>query len=225
MTYRISALGRAALTMWRGWRVVLPVVVANALLQSLLAMPDGSLEQGALLTLLAVLSAVAFLFGYAFIGASALLSPRGPVRWTDVRRQLAGTLAPYALWALILLLATGAAMVLHRGAALLLHAVTVFVLIAALDGKRNPLAANVRAIGRRFWRWLVTAAITTAVIGLGIGFAGVTMFFLRAPLGALVVWLVAGLLVSWMTTAWALIYLKRDPDVAPDAAGTYPERA
>ena len=96
---------------------------------------------------LAVLSAVAFLFGYAFIGASALLSPRGPVRWTDVRRQLAGTLAPYALWALILLLATGAAMVLHRGAALLLHAVTVFVLIAALDGKRNPLAANVRTIG------------------------------------------------------------------------------
>jgi hypothetical protein len=221
MTYRVSALGRAALSMWRAWRIVVPVVLVNAVVQALLVWPQGMLSEGAIVMLLAVLSAVAFLGAYGFIGAAALLIPQGPVRWASVRERLTGTFAPYAMWALILLVITAAGMALHRGVPLLVHALTAFVLLAALDGQRNPFAANFRTIGRRLGRWLVTAAITSLVLAVGIVIAGVTMFFLRGALGAFVVWVVAGVIVAWLTTAWALIYLHKDP--APDEAEAMPK--
>jgi hypothetical protein len=61
-------------------------------------------------------------------------------------------------------------------------------------------------MGERFWRWLITVLITGAVLGLGTFLAGFWNFFLREPVGPLVVWLVGGVLFAWFTTAFALIY-------------------
>ncbi len=67
-------------------------------------------------------------------------------------------------------------------------------------------AANVRTLGRRFWRWLLTVVIIGIVLLVGDLSAGLFTFFTRNPLASLVVWLVGGLVLAWFTTAWALIY-------------------
>ena len=38
--YGVSVLATAAMRMWRGWRIVVPVVVVNAALQAILLMPE-----------------------------------------------------------------------------------------------------------------------------------------------------------------------------------------
>ena len=52
--------------------------------------------------------------------------------------------------------------------------------------------------------------------------AGLFTFFTRNPLASLTVWLLGGLVLSWFTTAWALIYRSAwaepvEPDLALDA--------
>jgi hypothetical protein len=89
---------------------------------------------------------------------------------------------------------------------LVVLAVTPFLLLAVLDGQGNPVGADFVTIGRRFWRWVVTVVITSLVVAIGWLMAGLFAFFIRGMLASFVVWLVAGLLVAWFTTGWALIY-------------------
>ena len=110
---------------------------------------------------------------------------------------------------------------------LVVLALTPFLLLAALDGQRNPLGANVRTIGRRFWRWLLTTVITGAVVLVGNLVGGLTTFFVRGSVASLLVWVVSGLVLAWFTTAWALIYRSAwaeasEPEAVDDAPADEP---
>ena len=205
-TYRHSALASAIVRMWRGWTVIVPVVIVNAVLQALLVRPDATPLIDASAIVYAVISATVFLVAYGLVGACALRVSDGRVGWRTAMGILLPNALRYALWALGLLLAFSAALALADALALLLLGLTPFLLLAVLDGQRNPLAANLRTIGRRFWRWLATALIVGSVVVLGTVVFGVTAFFVRGSAASLLVWLVAGLALAWFTTAWALIY-------------------
>jgi hypothetical protein len=204
--YKVSALAFGFVRVWRGWSVVIPVVILNALLQALLIWPDPTPGLNALAILLALLSALVFLVAYALVVATALHVPDGPVGWrqaANVVRQHAGR---YTITAVVLGVVIAIGLALYTVPGIIVVALTPFLLIAVLDGQRNPLASNVATIGRRFWRWLVTIVITGLVVLIGWLLAGLFAFFMRGLLASFVVWLVAGLIVAWFTTAWALIY-------------------
>jgi hypothetical protein len=213
-TYRRSALASALIRMWRGWSVIVPVVIVNALLQALLVWPDFELDQSWLNLTSAVLSAAVFVVAFGLVAATALRVPDGRVEWGTAAATLGRSAVRYGLWALGLLASFAAALVLSEALALLVLGITPFLLLAALDGETNPLGANFRTIGRRFWRWLVTVLIVGGVVVLGTVLTGVTAFFIRGSAASLLVWIVAGLVLSWFTTAWALIY--RDANAAHD---------
>ncbi len=205
-TYRRSALAAAALRMWRGWSVIIPVVIANAGLQAILAWPGIRTDDDAILILLALVSAAGFIVSLGFVTASALLVSDGRVGWS----RALGVMRPqgllYSVWAIALGAAVIVGLAFYTVPALLVVALTPFLLLAALDGRRNALGANFRTIGRRFWRWLVTVVVVAVGVLLGWVLAGLTGFFLRGALASLVVWLVAGFAIAWITTAWAVIY-------------------
>ena len=119
------------------------------------------------------------------------------------------------------LLAVSVGLAFNTVPGLIVAALTPFLLLAALDGHRNALGRNLRTLGRRFWRWLITVVIIGIVLLVGDLSAGLFTFFTRNPLASLVVWLLGGLVLAWFTTAWALIY--RSAWAEPLEAETVPE--
>jgi hypothetical protein len=192
--------------MWRGWSVIVPVVIVNALLQALLVWPDATpmIDSSAILD--AVVSGLAFLASYGLVAATALHVADGRVGWRQVSVVLRQHGLRFTLWAVGLGLVAALGFAVYTVPGLIVLALTPFLLLAALDGQANPLAANFRTIGRRFWRWLGTTIITGVVVIVGALGSGLFTFFTRGSFASLVVWFVAGLVLAWFTTAWALIY-------------------
>jgi len=205
-TYHVSALASGFVRMWRGWTVIVPVVVVNAVLLALLIWPDPIPGQGTLTIVLALLDAVVFLVAHGLVSATALQVADGRVGWPQALRVLRNNAVRYSTWAVALAIAAIVGRAFYTLPRMLVLALTPFLLLAALDGQANPLAANFRTIGRRFWRWLPTVIIAGLVLVVGSIGGGFFTFFTRTPLATLVVWLVAGLVLAWFTTAWALIY-------------------
>jgi len=224
-TYRVSALASAAVRMWRGWSVIVPVVVLNAIGQGLLVWPPFTYGTGWYTALSAVLSGLVFLVAYGLVASAALGVPGGRVGWAQAVGVLRCHAARYTLWAVLLLLVVSAGLAVYTVPGLLVMALTPFLLLAALDGARNPLAVNLRTIGRRFGRWLVTVLVTGAGVLLGSVLAGLTAFFWRGGIAALLVWLVGGLLLAWITVAWALIYRNAWAEVTPPEPEGEPDLA
>ena len=204
--YRVSALASGFVRMWRGWQVIVPVVLVNAVLQALLVWPDATPMIDALAVVLALASGFVLLVAYGLVAATALKVPDGHVGWPLAVTTLRGSAPRYTLWAILRALAIAIGLAIFTLPGLVVMAVTPFLVLAAIDGPGNPLVANFRTIGRRFWRWLVTALITTGALVVGSLLSGVFTFFTRNPLAAFVAWIVAGLVIAWFTTAWALVY-------------------
>lgn len=205
-TYRFSALAYALARMWRAWAVIVPVVVANAALQALLVWRVPDVGDWLPLVLVALASLAVFAIAYGLVASAALRVPDGHVGWPAAAAGLREHAGRFSLWAAVLVIATIVGLMLYTIPGLVVLAVTPFVLLAALDGRPNPLAANFHAMGERFWRWLATALVTGAVVLLGTVLAGFTAFFVRNPAASLVAWLVCGLVLAWFITAWALVY-------------------
>ena len=221
-TYRISALASAFVRMWRGWAVIVPVVVVNAILQALLIWSDPTPGDGIAPILLAIASAIVFIVAYGLAAATALQVADGKVGWPQAITALKDRAGGYALCVVGLVIAIAIGLALYGLPGLLVLAVTPFLLLAALDGQPNVLGSNFRTIARRPWRWLVTTVITGLIVILGSFINGFTAFFIRGSAASLVVWIISGLVLAWFTTAWALIY--RDAhapavEAVPAAAG------
>lgn len=205
-TYRVSALASGFVRMWRGWRVIVPVVLVNAALQALIIWPDPTPGDGIVPLLLALVSAVVFLVAYGLVTATALHAACGAVRWQQALGTLRSRAARYSSCAVGLAVVAIIGFAMYTIPGLVVLALTPFLLLAALDGRANPIGANFHTIGRRFWRWLVTTLIAGPVVIVGSLLSGLTTFFVRGSMASLLVWIVGGLVVAWFTTAWALIY-------------------
>lgn len=204
--YRVSALASGFVRMWRGWQVIVPLIVVNALIQGLLVRSETWVTDDALRTVLALFSAIVALKSFVVISEVALQAANGPVTWVTIFPALRKATWRGMLWGALLLVVIAVGFALCTVPGILMAAVTPFVVIAAVAGERNPLVANFRTITRRFSRWLITAVITGVAIAIGYLGSGFVMFFLRGMLGAFLVWLAAGFVAAWFITAWTLIY-------------------
>jgi hypothetical protein len=205
-TYRISALASAFVRMWRGWAVIVPVVVVNAILQALLIWSDPTPGDGIAPILLAIASAIIFVVAYGLVAATALHVTSGKVGWAQAIATVKANAGGYALCVVGLLIVVAIGRALYGLPGLLVLAVTPFFLLAALDSQKNPLGTNFRTIARRPWRFVVTTVITGLVVILGSLITGFMAFFIRGSAASLLVWTISGLILAWFTTAWALIY-------------------
>lgn len=207
--YRLSPLIRALGTMWRAWAIVLPAVAINSVIQAgvsaLPYSPDSIFWNftAALASALTLFITVALLAAAALAAVSGTVPRRFAIDLVFTHRlRLAG-------WMLII----GSAAILGFAAwtvpGIVVLATTPFVLFAVLEGHTHPLRANFATIRRHVWHWLLMASIVTILSALAVIVFGFTQFFLRGFLGASNTWLALGLGISWVSTAWALVY-RRD---------------
>ncbi len=204
--YRWSALATALVRMWRGWRVVIPVVIVNAVIQSLLLLGQPRPYLTLSFVLLALVSFAVFTVAFGAVTAAALQASTGSVSAADAVAKVRARALPLFAWALAWALVVVLGLALYVIPGLIILALTPYLLIAVVDGQRNPLLANLRAIGARWGRWLVTTIVVGVVLAVLWLLSNVDGFFVGGPLGALIGWLVLGLVASWLTCAWALIY-------------------
>ena len=201
--YKVSALFRALLVMWRSAGPALLFIVANAVVQAALTYVDAQSGLNAAFIIGFIVSAAMALLLYAALTAGALHAVDGGAPVVARVRDNLGTFASWTLvqWVLVLLAA-----IIHPALVLLVAAATPFLPIAAMDGQRNALAVNFRTMGKRFGRWLLTTVIL-AVGGVVLYLlAAVNTFFVKGTPASLFFWLATGVVAWWLLTAWALVY-------------------
>lgn len=209
--YRVSVLATGFARMWRAWRVLLPVVIVNALLQGLLLLPGVLPYLSLAFVIVALLSFVVLVASFGVIAAAMLQAVEGPVSARAALSTLRARALPLLAWSLGLALVAVIGFALYVVPGFIILALTPYLLLAVVDGKRNPLAVNFRTIGARWGRWLVTVVVI-GVICFALWFlAALNGFFVTGAPGAIIAWLALGLVAAWFTCAWALIYRSVNP--------------
>ena len=209
--YRVSVLLTGLARMWRAWRVVVPVVLINAVVQGLLLLPGAVpyLTIGFVLT--ALVSIAVLIASFALVAAAMLQAAAGPVTARDAVTTVRQRALPVLAWSVGLLIVVTVGFALYVIPGFVILAVTPYLLLAVIDGQRNPLGVNVRTIAARWGRWLITVVIMGVIcFGLWLG-AALDGFFITGAPGAVIAWLVLGFVAAWFTCAWALVYRAVNP--------------
>ncbi len=204
--YRVSVLATAVVRMWRGWRIVFPIVVANALIQGLLILPGALpyLTLGFVLT--ALVSLVTLVVSFALVSAAMLQAVEGPVSVRETVLLARARLWPLFAWSLALVLVATLGLALYVIPGLVVLAVTPYLLLAVVDGRPRPLAVNFKVLRARWGRWLVTLVVVAGVCSALWLLSALDGFFVTGTGGAMIGWLAIGLVSSWLICAWALVY-------------------
>ena len=198
-----TSIGR----MWRGWAPALTIIIVNAVLQALLVLwnPIFGID-GIGAYLLAALSGLLILITAAVITATALLSVDGRVGLGAGLSRAASEFGWFALWMISLWIIVMVGYLLWTLPGIFLLAITPFVSIAAIDGQRNAIAANLKAISARPIRWLFTVLIVGAISGVLWLLSAFNTFFITGFWSSLFACLSVGMFCWWFQTAWARLY-------------------
>ena len=209
--YRVSVLAVGFVRMWRAWKIVIPVVIINAALQALLTLPNVLPYLSIAFIVVSLLSLLILVKAYNFVAAAMLQAVAGPVDWRGVYANLWHRYFVLLAWSVGLLILVLVGMSLYVVPGLVVIALVPYLLLAVVDGKRNPLAVNFRTIGARWGRWLITVAIMGVICFVLWFLSGLNGFFVTGAPAVLIEWLVLGLIASWFTCAWALVYRSVNP--------------
>ena len=209
--YRVSVLATGFARMWRAWRVLLPVVVVNALAQGILLLSGVLPYLTIVFVLTALLSFVILVASFGLIAAAMLQAVEGPVSAGAAVDTLRDRTWPLLAWSLGLVLVAIAGFALYVVPGFIVLALTPYLLLAVIDGQRNPIAVNFRTIGARWGRWLITVVIMGVICFIMWFLSALDGFFVTGAPGAIIAWLVLGFVSAWFTCAWALIYRSVNP--------------
>lgn len=204
--YKFSALATALVRMWRAWRILIPVVAVNALVQAALLIPGLMPYLSVAFVIASLLSFVVLVFAFGAVTTAMLQAAQGSVDYGSVWKALRARSLSLLLWslALVIALTVGFSLYVLPGFAVL--AATPYLLLAVVDGRSRPLRVNFQTIGARWGRWLVTIGVLGILCLIVWVLALVDSFFVGGAVGSLIGWIVLGFVASWFICAWALIY-------------------
>lgn len=209
--YRVSVLATGFVRMWRAWRVIIPVVIINAVLQGLLLLPGVLPYLSLTFIVVALLSLVVLIGSFGLVAAATLQAVEGAVSAATALTTVRTRLLPLLGWGIALALVTTLAFALYVLPGFVILALTPYLLLAVIDGRRNPVAVNLRTIGARWGRWLITVLIMGVLCFVLWFLAALDGFFITGAPGAIIAWLALGLVSAWFICAWALIYRSVNP--------------
>ena len=213
--YRRSALVAGARVAARAWRVLLPVVVLQAVAQALLVLPDSVPGQSVAAAVLALVSFLVLAAALAAAASGVLGSVDGSRGWAPVLVRVRSRGPVLALWFLAWLVAVSVGLALWTVPGVLVVLLTPYLFLAAIDRGAKALTVNLAVIRARPGRWLVTSALTGGLVGLSWLLAAVDGLFLPGPASALLTWLWGGLMATWILAAWAVVYRSTPAGAAP----------
>lgn len=190
------------------WKVTIPVVVLNALIQPLLLIADPTPALTWAIWPLAVISLLVLVASVILIVAAISLQSTGEFTWADLLARLKSRIIPmlaYTIgWLLLLLLAFS----LWILPGLVVLAMTPYLLIAVVEGSGNPIRSNFRAIRTGIPRWILLLVASAILIGLSWVGSALLAFFFPQLLGGLLTWLIFGFIGAFVVKLWFRGWLK-----------------
>lgn len=215
--YGRSVLLSASAKWRRGARVTVVVVLVNAILQAVLVHGHAivGFTNTPVLVIVGLLSLAVLLLCGSVVVATAYLACLAPVTFRAAIARARSHFWLFAIWVVIWILIVGTGLAVYTLPGYVLATILPFVSIAAISGRRNALAANFRAIGNRFGRYVVTVAITGILLFGVYLIAIINEVFVTGWLASLVAWILFGIFASWLFLAWSLLYRSTDVGQLP----------
>lgn len=197
----------AAARYWRAVWVYLLVIVVNAIAQAILILPDGDLPGlNGLFIIKAILSYLVMVWALSLMVSAALQTPNGKVSIGAAFKGSRANIGKFFGWTLLWTVVCAILLMFYVYPGLIAMMVLPFVIFAASDGQSNPFKANFQAIGSRFGRYLITLLVTLVFLSGLYVFAGLSAFVYPYFFASLWMWLICGIVGSWLITGWALLY-------------------
>lgn len=206
--YHFSVLVTGFARMWRGAAPAIIVVLANAIIQALLVLPDPVIGEGGIwVYVLAAASGIVIVVAAALITAIALQSVHGKVSINDAISLATKNFWLFAAWLVGLWIVATVGYLIFTIPGMIILAVTPFVTVAAIDGQGNALMADLKALSARPIRWAVTIIITGGIIGFILWLMSAIMtFFITGAVSAFIIVTIIGWFGWWLQTSWACLY-------------------
>lgn len=204
--FRVSILFTGLARMWRGTGAALLVILVNALVQAALIYVNAQVGMNISFIISLLVSAAVLIGSAAVLVNVALRAVDGRVGLKAALSGASSHLPLFALWVIAQWVAIVAVSLLYGPLGILVAVLTVFIPLAAADGRGNALGANFSAIKDRWGHWLITVIILL-VIGLIVFLlSAVNVFFIKGTPASFIAWLVMGIGAWWLLTAWASLY-------------------
>lgn len=197
---------KSFLRVWQGWRIVMPVIVINALVQAALLLPGVLPYLTIPFILVALVGFFVLVASLVLVAAAMLQAVAGAVDADGVLSNLKERFWLVLLWSLGLVLVVTLGLSLFVLPGLIALALTPFVLLAVIDGQRNPISTNFAVIRARWGSWLLTIIVIAAACLVLWFLSALNGFFVTGAPAALIGWLVLGFASSWFISRWAFIY-------------------
>ena len=190
------------------WKVTIPVVVLNALIQPLLLIADPTPALTWAIWPLAVISLLVLVASVILIVAAISLQSTGEFTWADLLARLKSRIIPMLAYTIgwLLLLLLGFSLWIVPG--LVVLAMTPYLLIAVVEGSGNPIKSNFQAIRTAIPRWILLLVASAILIGLSWVGSALLAFFFPQLLGGLLTWLIFGLIGAFVVKMWFRGWLK-----------------
>lgn len=206
--YKFSVLITGIGRYFRAFLPLLLVTIVNALIQALLVIPNIFPEMTLGFIATVIPSFIVLVVSFAILNGAALAAA------TPGRVSIkAGVQAGFAhfwlflLWAVVEYILVMAGLIIYAPLGLLVLLVTPFITLAAVDGKKNAIGANFRAIGNRFGRYLITVIIAGLLL-VPVTYLLLVLegLFINGFWGALLAWGLMGTYCSWVLASFAALY-------------------
>lgn len=224
--YGFSAILTGFGRLFRSFLSLVLVIVANALVQAVLvAAFDPQPALNPLFFVLLLISVAFFVWSFYSFNLIALEGSTGKPRFANIFRRTAREWGWFILWAFIMYVLVLAGLVVSTYLAIAIIILLPFVTLAASDGNRNPLKTNFRVMGRRIWRYLVTAVIFLPLLGISLLFTSVNGFFIGGGIGSFITWLYWGVVGAWYLNTLGLIYRSTDAGMVTEDSVAVPSES
>lgn len=211
---------------WRAVWVFLAVILVNAVLQTILVLPEGTVPSFNLLFIIkGIVSYLVMVGCLSVMVAAALQIPDGKVSFGSALSAARANFAKFLGWTVLWTLICVIGFMFYVYPGLILMAILPFVIFAASDARTNPLKANFQAIGSRIGRYLITLIVTLAFLAFLYVFAGLSAFVYPYVFAAFWMWLICGIVGSWLITGWALLYRSTKVGAKPSDEAAAPAEA
>ena len=197
------------------WKYALPVIVINALIQPLLIMTDPTPALTWSIWPLAAISLLSLTITSMVVVSAVCLRTTGKYSFKDLTSRLRSRLLPVLLYSIgwLVLMILGLSLWVIPG--LVLLAVTPYLLIAVIEGSRNPITSNFHAIRVGVLRWILLLIASAFLVGMTWVASAFMAFFLPPFMGSALTWIAFGVIGTFVIQMWNRAWLRAQGTLIP----------
>lgn len=199
----MTSFDSRATNMGAAWSIALPVVVANAFIQTLLVVNNPSPPLTWWIWPQALISFGAIVAFIAIVVIALQLGSTGECSWRATLVKARSRFVPLFVYAAGLTIAAVIGLALWIVPGLIVLAMSPYLLIAVADDVQHPIRSNFRAIRAGLGRWILLLLVTCVLAGIPWLGSALAAFFWPGAIGTFLTWLAFGLAGTVLLQLWS----------------------